>query len=219
MAMAERVMRHFYRSANGEPARLPWHREQPVDVLVDAVHGLGTRARVLDVGCGAGVFAVWMATQGLQVTAIDLFPEAIELAAGLASQAGVDLSLVCGDLFGFEPDAPFDLVFDSGCLHSLVRGDPKRYKTQLLHWLAPEGVFVLEHWGRRHRLDWRPVGPRRRSPEDLARLFGPELELQRFNETDFAAPLPFGPTVRGATYRFGLRAETHQHARGRVEAP
>ena len=106
-------MRHFYRSANAEPGRLPWHREQPVDVLVDAVHGLATGARALDVGCGAGVFAVWMATQGLQVTAIDLFPEAIDMASGLASQAGVDLSLVCGDLFGFEPDAPFDLVFDS----------------------------------------------------------------------------------------------------------
>jgi 2-polyprenyl-3-methyl-5-hydroxy-6-metoxy-1,4-benzoquinol methylase len=74
MAMAERVMRHFYRSANAEPARLPWHREQPVDVLVDTVHGLATGARALDVGCGAGVFAVWMATQGLRVTAIDLFP-------------------------------------------------------------------------------------------------------------------------------------------------
>jgi SAM-dependent methyltransferase len=218
MAMAERVMRQFYRSANAEPARLPWHREQPVDVLVDTVHGLATGARALDVGCGAGVFAVWMATQGLRVTAIDLFPEAIDMASSLASRAGVDLSLVCGDLFGFEPDAPFDLVFDSGCLHSLVRGDPKRYKTQLLHWLAPQGVFVLEHWGRRHRLDWRPVGPRRRSPEDLARLFGPELELQRFNETDVAAPLPFGPTVRGAAYRFGLRAETHQCAGGRVDA-
>ena len=35
----------------------------------------------------------------------------------------------------------------------------------------------------------------------------PELELQRFNETDVAAPLPFGPTVRGTAYRFGLRAE------------
>jgi SAM-dependent methyltransferase len=212
MAMAERVMRHFYVSASGDPTRLPWHRDQPSDVLVDTIQGLPPGTRVLDVGCGAGVFAVWIASRRMQVTAIDLFPEAIDMAADLASEAGVDLSLVCGDLFDFEPDPPFDLVFDSGCLHSLVGGDPRRYKTHLLRWLAPLGAFVLEHWGRRHRLDWRPVGPRRRSPEELATLFGPELELQRFTVADFAAPLPFGPTVRGVAYRFGVRPQARVEA-------
>ena len=155
MAMANHVMRHFYLSASGDPTRLPWHRDQPSDVLVDTVQGLPPGTRVLDVGCGAGVFAVWMASRRMQVTAIDLFPEAIDMAAVLASEAGVDLSLVCGDLFDFRPDPPFAMVFDSGCLHSLVGGDPRRYKTHLLRWLAPRGAFVLEHWGRRHRLDWR----------------------------------------------------------------
>ena len=147
---------------------------------------------MFDVGCGAGVLAVWMSSQGMQVTAIDLFPEAISMAQQRASQNGVDVTWVCGDLFEFIPDAPYDLVFDSGCLHSLVGGHPMQYKEQLLHWMAPEGVFVLEHW----------IGPRRRSPSQLAALFGPNLKLDRADENDFSTPLPFGPTVRSAAYRF-----------------
>ena len=202
MSTAERVMRRFYRSSRGDPSILPWHREEPANLLIDTVQSLSAGARVFDVGCGAGVFAVWMSSQGKQVTAIDLFPEAISMAQQRASQNGVDVTWVCADLFEFMPDAPYDLVFDSGCLHSLVGGQPSHYKEQLLRWMAPEGVFVLEHWGKRHRIDWRPIGPRRRSPSQLASLFGPELKLDRVDENDFSAPLPFGPTVRGAVYRF-----------------
>jgi hypothetical protein len=46
-----------------------------------------------------------------------------------------------------------DLVYDSGCLHSLVGGNVALYKTRLLGWLGPGGAYVLEHWGKRHFLD------------------------------------------------------------------
>ena len=201
-SMAERVMQRFYVSSNGDASKLPWHREEPVDLLIDTVQHLPAGSRVLDVGCGAGVFAVWMSSQGMEVTAIDRFPEAITMAQQRASQNAVDVTWVCADLFELTADAPYDLVFDSGCLHSLVGGHPSQYKEQLLRWMAPEGTFVVEHWGKRHRLDWRPIGPRRRTPAQLAKLFGPQLESDRVDENDFAAPLPFGPTVRAAAYRF-----------------
>ena len=59
-------------------------------------------------------------------------------------------------------------------------------------WLAPRGTFVLEHWGKRHLLDCRPGGPRRRSSAAIQRLFSPELRLDDAEATDFAAPLPSG---------------------------
>jgi 2-polyprenyl-3-methyl-5-hydroxy-6-metoxy-1,4-benzoquinol methylase len=62
MSMAERVMHRFYLSWKGDPSNLPWHREEPADLLIDAVQTLSAGARVFDVGCGAGVFAVWMAS-------------------------------------------------------------------------------------------------------------------------------------------------------------
>lgn len=200
--MAEMVMRKFYRQAEGRPERLPWHREQPSALLAAVVSARGGQGRVLDVGCGAGVLSVWMAQRGMNVTGLDLFPEAIAMARAVADGKGVKAEFVCADLFSYRPERPFEVVYDSGCLHSLVGGDLGSYKRQVLRWLAEGGDYVLEHWGKRHALDWRPIGPRRRSEASLQRFFAPELTLVRSEAEDFAAPLPFGPKVRGVAYRF-----------------
>lgn len=195
-------MRKFYRNAAGHPERLPWHQDAPPAILAAAVAARNGRGRALDVGCGAGVFAVWLAEQGMEVTGLDLFPEAIAMAESRARERSVQVELVTGDLFAYEPGPVFDLVFDSGCLHALVGGDVTRYKRKLLGWLKPGADYVLGHWGKRHVLDWRPIGPRRRTQAAIERLFAPELRLVDQEVRDFAAPLPFGPTVRGVGYWF-----------------
>jgi SAM-dependent methyltransferase len=196
-ALSSMVMGKFYRQAAGNPERLPWHRGEPGQVLATAVAARGRAGgRALDVGCGAGTFSVWLSQKGMRVTGIDLFPEAIAMARDHAARKGVEVELLVIDLFDYAPEEPFDLVFDSGCLHALVGGRVEAYKRQLLRWLAPEGDYVLEHWGKRHPLDWRPIGPRRRSEAAIKGLFAPELTLVETDVTDFAAPLPFGPTVR-----------------------
>jgi SAM-dependent methyltransferase len=136
------------------------------------------------------------------VTGLDLFPEAIAMAKKRAADQGVGVAFVCGDLFAYVPESPFDLVFDSGCLHSLVAGSVTAYREQLLRWLASGGDFVLEDWGTRHRLYWRPVGPRRPSPATIQRIFAPDLRFVDTHVSDFRAPLPFVPNVRAAGYHF-----------------
>lgn len=200
--MTKMVMARFYREAGGDAERLPWHRDAPSRVLISAVASDDAPRRALDIGCGAGVFTVWLASQGMDVTGVDLFPEAIAMAETLAAKNGVKASFVRADLFAYAPDSTFDLVYDSGCLHSLVGGDVASYKQKLLSWLAPGGQYVLEHWGKRHALDWRPIGPRRRSQTAIESVFKPEMFLLETEATDFPAPLPFGPTVRGIGYRF-----------------
>lgn len=204
-AVAKMVMRRFYQSAAGDRARLPWNRDEPDGVLVAAAADLNARrprGRALDLGCGAGVFSVWLAKQGFDTTGIDLFPEAIGMARSAAASANVSVDLIAGDLFTYAPAAPFDLVFDSGCLHSLVGGNVASYKQQLLRLLGPGGSYVLEHWGKRHAVDWRPIGPKRRSEAAVRRIFEPELRLRNTQGHDFATPLPFGPVVRGVAYWF-----------------
>jgi SAM-dependent methyltransferase len=201
-AISRMVMRKFYRQAAGDPKRLPWHQDAPPEILTSAVLARNARGRALDVGCGAGVFTTWLAEQGMETTGLDMFPEAIEMAQARAAAKHVKATFVAGDLFAYVPERPFDLVFDSGCLHSLVGGSVGEYKRKLLSWLADGGDYVLGHWGKRHALDWRPIGPRRRSQEAIEALFAPELRLLKADVADFAAPMPFGPVVRGIGYWF-----------------
>jgi hypothetical protein len=114
----------------------------------------------------------------------------------------VHATFVAADLFTYAPDRPFDLVFDSGCLHALVGGSIDAYKRQLLRWLAPDADYVLGHWGKRHAFDWRPIGPRRSSEKTIEGIFTPELKLLQTDVEDFDAPPPFGPRVRGIGYWF-----------------
>jgi SAM-dependent methyltransferase len=80
--------------------------DDPVDVLVDELAGLGP-GRALDLGCGAGRAAVWLAEQGWQVTGVDYSEVALEL----AREQRPDLDWVLADLREYEPEAgAFDLV-------------------------------------------------------------------------------------------------------------
>lgn len=67
--------------------------------------------RALDLACGEGRNAVWLAAQGWQVTAVDFSDVALEKARLLADERGVDAHWVTADLLDYRP-APraFDLV-------------------------------------------------------------------------------------------------------------
>ena len=62
----------------------------------------------LDIACGEGRNAIWLARQGWDVTAVDFSPVAIEKAWQLADDAEVEW--VVADVTDYEPEQAFDLV-------------------------------------------------------------------------------------------------------------
>jgi SAM-dependent methyltransferase len=67
--------------------------------------------RALDVACGEGRNAVWLAERGWQVTGVDFSPVALAKAAELAAARGVEVEWVLADLMEWAPPADtFDLV-------------------------------------------------------------------------------------------------------------
>ena len=88
---------------------LLWSAE-PNRFLVAEVAGLAP-GRALDVACGEGRNAVWLARQGWDVVAVDFSPVAIAKARGLAAHHGVEVSWIVADVAaGDLPAGPFDLV-------------------------------------------------------------------------------------------------------------
>lgn len=179
---------------------LPWHREQPPALLERTVAQRTTRGRALDLGCGQGVNAVYLAQQGFSVVAVDFVPAALAAARARAEQAGVEVELRECDVLDYEAPSAFDVVLDSGCLHHLPRGKVGAYRTRLDEWLAPGGDYVLVHFAHRPRAVWVPKGPRHMTRDEAVAFFAP-LELQAYDETHFDAPFPLG-RMRAGVYWF-----------------
>jgi methyl halide transferase len=98
----------------------PWVLDKPDFNLMAVVRGTPIPScRVLEVGCGIGSDAVWLAQQGFQVTGLDVSRIAIERARKNAETAQVDCAFRQWDFMERDVDGlPFDFVYDRGCFHS-----------------------------------------------------------------------------------------------------
>lgn len=100
-------------------------------------------SRVLEVGCGAGVTAIGLATRGLIVDATDSTPAMIELTKRNAARAGLTSRLTASiaDVHALEyPDATFDLVVALGVLPWLH--SPARALAEIARVVRPGGYLI-----------------------------------------------------------------------------
>jgi SAM-dependent methyltransferase len=75
--------------------------------------------RVVELGCGSGTNAVYLAGLGFEVTAIDVAPTALGIAEAKASEAGVRVRWLLADVLNLPELGTFDLIFDRGCYHNV----------------------------------------------------------------------------------------------------
>lgn len=121
----------------------PWDTGiSPPELLeIIATHPPG---RALDLGCGTGTNVITLTQHGWQVTGIDFARKAIALGKQKLRQAGISADLRVGDVTKTDGIvAPFDLILDIGCFHSLSRTAKQVYVRNLINFLAPDGTFLL----------------------------------------------------------------------------
>lgn len=78
-----------------------------------------TGLRVLDIGCGEGKDAVYMAERGCEVTAFDITESGIRKAKLLAANRGVDINAFVADINDFSIDGKFDIIYSTGTIQYL----------------------------------------------------------------------------------------------------
>jgi len=132
--------------------------------------------RALDVGCGSGRDAVYLAKRGWQVTAVDSVEKALAGARQRAAQDGVDVQWVKGNVaelgrLGLQPG--YNLLYDFGCMHGLPDAARRATAAGLTGLAAPDAILLIAAFTRSRRI----ALPRGMNKEDIVALFGEGWDL------------------------------------------
>ena len=114
---------------------------RPNASLVEEVTGV-VPGTALDLGCGQGGDAIWLAAQGWTVTGTDISQSALDIAAQHAAEAGVAVTWERHDLAESLPAGPFDLV-TSSFLHSEVELPRARILRAAAETVAAGGTLLV----------------------------------------------------------------------------
>ncbi|SKA85536.1 Methyltransferase domain-containing protein [Agreia bicolorata] len=167
--------------------------------LVREAGGLAP-GRALDLGSGEGGDALWLASRGWDVTAVDISPTALERGRAAADSAGFGdrVSWVEADLATWVPDNEFDLV-SAHFLHSPVELPREAILRRAASAVAPSGVLlIVGHGAFPPWSTHRHEGPPLPEPDEvLARLELPMSEWTVLTSAmvDRDAVSPAGETV------------------------
>lgn len=156
----------------------PWDHGIVQPELVELVEGPEALApgRALDLGCGGGTQAIYLAQHGWQVTGVDYVDRALERARRRAATAGVAPQWIQGDvtrLPELDLGDGYTLLFDFGCFHGLKATDRAAYAAGIAKVAAPGATLLILSFAPH----FRGPAPRGISREDLIRCFGADWEL------------------------------------------
>lgn len=107
---------------------------------------LGNPVDVLEYGCGTGPAACFLAGRGFRVDAVDLVPEAIELARQFAHKRGLRVNFAVQDVCRWPAavEKRYDLVIDSYCLQNIVLDEDRAAVFRGVHdRLTPGGHYLI----------------------------------------------------------------------------
>jgi SAM-dependent methyltransferase len=126
----------------------PWDTGQVPPELTGVIEGPGALpvGRALDMGCGTGTQAVYLASHDWEVTAIDAVPRPLTRARARAEAAGVNVDWILADVarierLGLEPG--FSLVFDRGCFHGLDDAQRAAYSAAVTNLAGPGATLLM----------------------------------------------------------------------------
>jgi SAM-dependent methyltransferase len=124
---------------------IPFFTDAPDENLAEWLEtGLITPGRVLELGCGHGRNAAYLAGLGCDVDAVDFSAQAIERARERARPAAGSVTFQCCSIFDAQlTEGSYDLVYDSGCFHHLAPHRRRDYVELVTRALRPGGRFGL----------------------------------------------------------------------------
>ena len=121
-----------------------WTESEPPKELVNLIESEKIKpCKVLDVGCGEGFYAIYLASKGFEVTGIDISENAIKLAKENAAKQGVKIKFIPMDVAHLdEMNNKFDFVFEWAILHHIMPEQRQKYVENIKGILNKGGKYL-----------------------------------------------------------------------------
>lgn len=172
----------------------PWDIGRAQPEIVQLAEAGRITGRAIDIGCGTGENALYLATLGLDVVGADGSPEAIRQARDKAAARGASITFDVADVLDLHDyRESFDTATDSGVFHVFADDDRPRYQRSVREVLRPGGHLFLVCFSEREPGDW---GPRRVTQRELRETFSDGWRIASINEAHFVTNLDDEPRVQ-----------------------
>jgi 2-polyprenyl-3-methyl-5-hydroxy-6-metoxy-1,4-benzoquinol methylase len=161
------VPREFFDTAyEGAP---PWEIGRPQDDVVRLEGRGGFKGKILDLGCGSGENALFLASKGYEVLGIDRVPAAIEKAKAKAAERKIECAFQVADALELgKLKKTFDTVLDCGLFHVFSDEDRQKYVKSVAKAVKNRGALHILCFSTEEKGD---EGPRRVGERELIELF------------------------------------------------
>jgi len=167
--------------------KIPWALDLAPQLLIDLIETQKIiPCDALDIGCGSGSCAIWLAAREFRMTGMDLSPAALALASGLATQKGVECQFVEGDVTGDITcyESAFDFSYDWEVLHHVFPERRELYASNVHRMLRP-GAKHLSVCFSEEDPDFGGSGKYRETPLGTKLYFSSDKEIQQMFEHRF----------------------------------
>jgi SAM-dependent methyltransferase len=184
----------------------PWDSGVPSQELQRVLaEGWFGPCAMLEIGCGTGTNAIWLAQQGFQVTALDVSAVAIAQARPKAEAAGVCVRFEIADVLKVpEVGGPFAFVFDRGVYHHLRSVDLAAFQRALQRYTR-RGSYYLSLAGNANDPDPPENGPPTVRAEEILAELGPLFDIVQLREFHFHGVVIGGKPVKPLGWSILLR--------------
>jgi SAM-dependent methyltransferase len=168
----------------------PWDIGRPQPAIVRLAEEGLIAGDVIDLGCGTGENALYLASRSVAVVGVDAAPTAVARADEKARLRGSGATFLVADALALEMlERTFDVAIDCGLFHTFSDADRVRFERSVQRTLRPGGRYVLLCFSDNQPGDF---GPRRVTQAEIRGTFATGWTVDSIVAERFAAQLPGG---------------------------
>lgn len=180
MERQKKFIKHY------EEGFMPWAHEEADFNLTEVVSSFNIEpVTAIEVGCGTGTDAIWLAKRGFKVTGVDVSPLAIKMATDSAKNQNADASFEVVDIVNEPlPHRKFSFAFDRGFFHSFDNLEERTEIVKKIHKTLSKDGLWLSLIGNADGEKTSP-GPPLRKAQEIVSAVEPYFEILQLRSSFF----------------------------------